>query len=81
MRRHIANALKTRSQAVKTAIDKFNTVSHRLVPPGPVIEWETVIDYTFLAEFDLLREGRQDIRKKPWATPAGQMTMDRYFKT
>ena len=36
--------------------------------------------YTFLADFDLLRDTRQDIRSRPWATPAGRLALDNYFK-
>jgi hypothetical protein len=81
MRKHIAKALKSRSEAIKTAINRFNTASSRLQPPGPTITWEEAVDYTFLAEFDLLRDARNDIREKPWAQPAGRLAMDRYFKT
>jgi len=34
----------------------------------------------FLADFDLLRDARQDISQRPWATPAGRLAMDLYFK-
>jgi hypothetical protein len=81
MRKHIAKALKSRSEAVKTAISRFNAASSRLQPPGPKISWEEAVDYTFLAEFDLLRDARKDIREKPWAQPAGRLAMDKYFKT
>jgi hypothetical protein len=39
-----------------------------------------VVEYTFLADFDLLRDTRQDIRTRPWATPAARLAMDSYFK-
>jgi hypothetical protein len=39
-----------------------------------------VVEYTFLADFDLLRDTRQDIRTRPWATPAARLAMDGYFK-
>ncbi|KAJ7680000.1 hypothetical protein B0H14DRAFT_3101793 [Mycena olivaceomarginata] len=42
--------------------------------------WKQVVEYAFLAEFDLLREGRDDIRNEPWALPAGRVAMDRHFK-
>ncbi|KAJ7824252.1 hypothetical protein B0H14DRAFT_3469498 [Mycena olivaceomarginata] len=44
------------------------------------LAWETVVEYAFLAEFDLLREGREDIRAEPWALPAGRAAMDQHFK-
>jgi hypothetical protein len=81
MRKHIAKALKTRSEALKNAIKCFNAASSRLRPPGPTITWEEAVDYTFLAEFDLLQDTRKDIQEKPWAKPAGRIAMDKYFKT
>jgi hypothetical protein len=78
--KHIAKALQTRSQAIRTAIDKYNEAALDIDPPRPMLQWDNVIEYGFLAEFDFLRETRQDIRSKPWATPAGRFAMDLHFK-
>ena len=39
-----------------------------------------MVEYAFLADFDLLHEGRDDIREEPWAKPSGRIAMDQYFK-
>lgn len=39
-----------------------------------------MVEYAFLADFDLLRDTRQDISQRNWATPAGRLAMDTYFK-
>jgi len=44
------------------------------------LKWEDVVTYAFLSEFDLLRDSRSDIRKKPWAAPAARQLLDQYFK-
>lgn len=44
------------------------------------MEWKEVVEYAFLADFDLLRDTRQDISQRPWATPAGRLAMDTHFK-
>lgn len=80
MRKHIANALKARSRAIRTALDKFNAASSALVPPGQLLDWEQVVEYAFLSDFDLLRDTRQDIRTRLWATPAARLAMDNFFK-
>jgi hypothetical protein len=80
LRKHIANALKARSQAIRTALVNYNSAVADLNPPRPSLSWEEVVEYAFLSDFDLLRDTRQDIRKKPWATPAGRLAMDGYFK-
>jgi hypothetical protein len=51
-----------------------------LSPPRTQLSWEQIVDYAFLADFDLLREGREDIRTEPWAQPAGRLAMDQHYK-
>ncbi|KAK7013949.1 hypothetical protein R3P38DRAFT_1454850, partial [Favolaschia claudopus] len=80
LRKHIAKALQVRSKAVKTALDRYNDAATALDPPRPTLSWEEIVNYAFLTEFDLLREGRQDIRTEPWAQPAGRVAMDQHFK-
>ncbi|KAJ7795923.1 hypothetical protein B0H14DRAFT_3093466 [Mycena olivaceomarginata] len=80
LRKHIAKALQVRSKAVKTALQKYNAAAATMDPPRTQLAWETVVEYAFLAEFDLLREGREDIRAEPWALPAGRAAMDQHFK-
>jgi hypothetical protein len=41
-----------------------------LTPPRPHLTFLDIIHNTTLAEFDLLRETRQDIRKQAWTQPA-----------
>ncbi|KAJ7204100.1 hypothetical protein GGX14DRAFT_569699 [Mycena pura] len=80
LRRHIAKALQARSRAVQTAVANYNNAASRLSPPRDELSWEQVVDYAFLSDFDLLRDGREDIRNEPWAKPSGRIAMDMYFK-
>ncbi|KAJ7808980.1 hypothetical protein B0H14DRAFT_3090965 [Mycena olivaceomarginata] len=80
LRKHIAKALQVRSKAVKTALQRYNDAAAAMDPPKPDLAWEKVVEYAFLAEFDLLRDGRADIRNEPWALPAGRVAMDQHFK-
>jgi hypothetical protein len=45
-----------------------------------MLTWEEVVEYAFLADFDLLREGREDIRGELWAQPAGRVAMDQHYR-
>ena len=54
MHKHIANALKARSRAIRTALDRYNTAATALVPPRQLLDWEQVVEYAFLSDFDLL---------------------------
>jgi hypothetical protein len=80
LRKHIANALKSRSVAIRTALDRYNAAASALLPPQQVLDWDQVVEYAFLSDFDLLRDARQDVRRKPWATPAARLAIDQAFK-
>ncbi|THV07308.1 hypothetical protein K435DRAFT_815535 [Dendrothele bispora CBS 962.96] len=80
MRKHIGKALQSRSQAVRTALNNYNKAAAALDPPGLQLDWESVMECTFLADFDVLRDVRQDVRDKEWADPRKRAAMDRYFK-
>ncbi|KAF8181115.1 hypothetical protein K438DRAFT_1601881 [Mycena galopus ATCC 62051] len=81
MRKHIAKALQARSKAVKNAIERYNDAAAGLEPPMPSVSWEQVVEYAFLADFDILRDTRAEVQSKPWSRPAYRLAMDRYFKT
>jgi hypothetical protein len=66
--------------AIRTALVKYNAAAANLSPPRQELSWEEVVEYAFLADFDLLRDTRQDIRTRPWSTPAARQAMDGYFK-
>lgn len=51
-----------------------------MMPPRTPLSWDQVVDYAFLADFDLMREGREDIRSEPWALPSGRVAMDQHYK-
>ncbi|KAJ7934752.1 hypothetical protein B0H13DRAFT_2305526 [Mycena leptocephala] len=80
MRKHIAKALQARSKAVKNAIDNYNTAAGLLDPPMPHLSWEQVVEYAFLADFDILRDTRAEVQSRSWTRPAYRLAMDRYFR-
>lgn len=80
MRKHISKALQQRSQAIRTAIAQFNEAARSMIPERPQLTWEQVLDYAFLADFDLLRDSRGDVRVQPWANHTTRLYMDSWFK-
>ncbi|KAJ6457334.1 hypothetical protein C8R45DRAFT_1056376 [Mycena sanguinolenta] len=80
MRKHIAKALQARSKAVKNAIERYNEAAAALSPPMPALTWEQVVEYAFLADFDILRDTRAEVQSRPWSRPAYRLVMDCYFK-
>ncbi|KAI0262449.1 hypothetical protein BC834DRAFT_804116, partial [Gloeopeniophorella convolvens] len=65
LRMHINKSLKTRCKAIQTALRKYNEAALQL--GRPQLEWRDISTYGSLAEFELLQEGREDIRRQPWA--------------
>ncbi|KAK7052792.1 hypothetical protein R3P38DRAFT_3306380 [Favolaschia claudopus] len=70
MREKISKALKTRSEAIRRALITYNEAAAQLTPPRERLSFADVIHTTTLAEFDILRDTRQDIRLLPWTQPA-----------
>ena len=61
LRKHIANALKSRSQAICAALIKYNKAAANLILCRSLLSWDEVVQYAFLADFDLLHDTRKDI--------------------
>jgi hypothetical protein len=80
MRTHIAKSLQKRCRAIRNAVQKYNVAARELNPPRPTLDWTTVTHYSFLEEFTLLRETRQDIRKQPWARPVVRETIRQHLR-
>ncbi|KIY47442.1 hypothetical protein FISHEDRAFT_30409, partial [Fistulina hepatica ATCC 64428] len=75
MRQHIARALQSRSKAIRRAVTALNTAAKNLTPPRKSLDWKEVAKYSFIEEFTMLRNTRQDISHNPWAEPAIRMLM------
>jgi len=75
MRTHIAKSLQTRCKAIQNAVKAYNAVALAMDPPRPTGDWSKASHYSFLEDFDLLRDTRHDIRSKPWATPVVRTVM------
>ncbi|KAK7021953.1 hypothetical protein VNI00_017132 [Paramarasmius palmivorus] len=80
MRQAIVSAMKTRSAAIRSAIERFNKAAQGLDPPQPTLEWNDVVNCSFLADFDFLRETGSDVQRKAWTLPANRELMTSYFK-
>jgi hypothetical protein len=54
VQKHIAKALQVQSKAIWSALHRYNLAASALDLPRQHLSWEEVIDYTFLANFDIL---------------------------
>ncbi|KAF8519506.1 hypothetical protein BU17DRAFT_75910 [Hysterangium stoloniferum] len=71
LRTQIAKGLKARSQAIRTAVNNYNTAAACISPPRDPLD---------ITQFDLLRDGSQDIFHKPWIKAAEREASIAYFK-
>src|ERR1700723_3037723 len=80
LRMQIAKALKTQSSAIRMALDTYNCLAKTLNPPRPSLDFKEVLDYSSLAEFDLLRDTHGTAQTRVWAQPAYRVAMGLHFK-
>ncbi|KAG1887333.1 hypothetical protein F4604DRAFT_1877759 [Suillus subluteus] len=66
LRTQIAKALKTRATAIRNALNRYNKYAAQLESPRPPITWEQVVEFSQLAEFDLLRDTDNQLQDKHW---------------
>ncbi len=56
--------------AIRNTVKSYNKAALALNPPCETLGWTTTSHYSFLEEFALLQDTRNDICDKPWAKPA-----------
>ena len=79
LREKISKALRTRSSAIKTALQQYNDAAAKLNPPRDPLTWSTVLKAATVADFDLLHDTRTDIRSLPWTEPSRREATSYYF--
>jgi len=79
-RTHLAKSLQTRCKAIRSATEAYNRVARCLDPPRPPLDWSQVSHYSFLDEFNLLRNTRHDISNAPWANPVVRETIKKFLR-
>ncbi|KAF8491772.1 hypothetical protein JB92DRAFT_3085088 [Gautieria morchelliformis] len=80
LQKHIGKALKSRSEAIRNAVKKYNYAAAMLKPPRPPLDIQTVLNHVYLGQFDLLRESCHNIAEKPWAHATAREATTAYFK-
>ncbi|KAE9403701.1 hypothetical protein BT96DRAFT_990133 [Gymnopus androsaceus JB14] len=80
MQKHIATALKLCSKSIQSAIIAYNNTAASMSPPRRRITWEEVVEFSYLSEFNILRDTREDVRGWKWATQKNRVLMQEFFK-
>jgi hypothetical protein len=69
-----------RSNAIKLAVEKYNEATAKLSPPRSKLDFQKVLDFVHVGEFDLLRQSKHNIGEKPWSKPALREATNAYHK-
>ncbi|KAI0038847.1 hypothetical protein FA95DRAFT_1450891, partial [Auriscalpium vulgare] len=80
LRKHISHAITRRSGAVRSAVDRYNQLAPLQHPPRPTLLYSEVASYSWLADFDILKESRADVLDRPWSKPANREACMKHFK-
>ncbi|KAF8230801.1 hypothetical protein L208DRAFT_1280113, partial [Tricholoma matsutake] len=75
----IGKALKTHAEAIRQALEAYNSAAAQLNPPCKSLTWAKLMDATTLADFDLLQDAHQDIQQQLWTQPSCCEAMNLYF--
>ncbi|KAF8233273.1 hypothetical protein L208DRAFT_1020381, partial [Tricholoma matsutake] len=78
--RQIGKALQCQSEAIKNAINRYNTQAAKLDLLCPPLSWKEIVDYTFIGEFDTLHHSQSEVRSQPWAQTVRREATVKYFK-
>lgn len=80
MRTHISNALQRRSRTIRNAVKSYNTAALALNPPRDTLDWSKVSHFTFLDQFNILKDTRHSVFDQPWAKPVVRSLMKQYHQ-
>lgn len=72
--------MKSRSQAIRTAIQRYNTLASQFNPPRSPLKYDQVVKHAFLSEFEFLRLSRADSRMKKWAQPRFREVIEAHLR-
>jgi hypothetical protein len=75
---HIAKSLQKRSKAIRRAVAKYNDTALKLTPPRDTLDWQKVAQFSFIDEFQILRDTRPSLHAQPWANPVVRDLIKRY---
>ncbi|KAF9058384.1 hypothetical protein BDP27DRAFT_1241338, partial [Rhodocollybia butyracea] len=80
MRTHIASGLQRRAKAIRKAVKEYNKYALAMDPPRDTLDWTKVTHFSFIDQFDILRETRHNVLEERWARPLYRELMNRLHK-
>ncbi|KAK1225735.1 hypothetical protein PQX77_011312 [Marasmius sp. AFHP31] len=78
-RTKITQALKSRAEAIRKALEASNVAAQWMDPPRETLSWNSILEMVSLADFDLLKDTHLDVSQLPWAGPDNHWPMQLHF--
>ena len=66
--------------AVRNALERYNKLAMKQSPPRPVLQYNEVLSYATLGDFDLLKHSQHDVLARPWSNTMHRQMAVKYFK-
>lgn len=76
---HIAKSLQRRCKVIQYAVKVYNSAALALDPPRPTVDWSKVSHYSFLDEFVLLQDTKQNVSDRWWLKSAVHATIEQWL--
>ncbi|GAW02457.1 hypothetical protein LENED_004115 [Lentinula edodes] len=73
-------ALQHRAKAIRNAVNEYNKHALMLDPPRDTLDWTKVTHFSFIDQFDILRDTRHNVFHEKWAQPLYRELMNRVYK-
>ncbi|KIY48269.1 hypothetical protein FISHEDRAFT_43817, partial [Fistulina hepatica ATCC 64428] len=80
LREKIRKALHTRAEAIRNALERYNSAAKALNPPRQTLTWTHLFELVDLGDLALLQHSRADIRQSEWAQPLNRQAANLYFE-
>ncbi|KAF9067575.1 hypothetical protein BDP27DRAFT_1534881 [Rhodocollybia butyracea] len=80
MRTHIASGLQCCAKAIRNAVKECNKYAIALDPPCDMLDWTKVTHFSFIDQFDILRDTRHNVLEEHWAQPVYRELMNQLHK-
>ncbi|KIY47956.1 hypothetical protein FISHEDRAFT_44273 [Fistulina hepatica ATCC 64428] len=80
LREKIRKALHTRAEAIRNALERYNSAAKALNPPRQTLTWTHLFELVELGDLALLQHSRVDIRGSAWAQPLNRQAANLYFE-
>ncbi|QRW26071.1 hypothetical protein RhiXN_11148 [Rhizoctonia solani] len=72
----MSKAIKRREKALNTALNQYNAAAQAVNPPRPIISFNELSEYAYLANFDFLKYSEHGTLEAEWSRPVNRRCVE-----